>query len=543
MNRFETISPQKNTLSKKSESEHHKMTRRTFLKTSAAVTAAVAINEATKHIPNSAQESKYITKKNDAYDYLAQKRKTAPSEVQEIRELYAKPTQRQEKITQQDQKSIGKTFSQQLETQNSITINKETRKAIYQYWIEKYRNDKINYENGIVAGLERMKPWASDMKQKFKDYEIPEDYIYLAIAESHFDMDATSGKGATGPFQIMPQTARNYNLTVTENYDERRDPVKSAELCAKHIHDSYKQFGGKPKEKTQTDKDRKKNTEAMLLALMAYNGGYVNKYSKFLNEQDQKARPKIQSIHVVKKGDSLYKIAQQYNTSIVLLRRTNFGKKTLTKKETKKLKVGQTILIPQERTPVTLAGFNTWLEEKINDEIKEKIQPITEDRKRSASEIKKIVNIIGSYHENINYPDKFFAIKDIIKEDKLSKILKVKKPYREINPPKTNVTHFEHKVQKGDTLSKIAKKIKKQYPKCPQQTFVLQIMLMRANGSTHKIKIGQKITLDFPLKRPATLKDVAKKYKTDLEKIKELNPAFKDETITVAKDKQIRIPT
>jgi LysM repeat protein len=542
MNRFEKISPQKNIPSEKPKSESNKITRRTFLKSLAVGGAVVAFSNMDKYLPDVNQKSKHVVKDNNQ-DSLAEKRKAAQPKIQEIRELYAKPTQRQEKIAQQDQKSIGKTFSQQLETQNSITINKDTRKAIYQYWIEEYRNNKINYEDGILAGLERMKPWVNDIKQKFKKYNIPEEYMYLAIAESHFDMDATSGKGATGPFQIMPKTAKDYDLTVTDDYDERRDPIKSAELCAKHIQDSYKQFGGKTQEETKTKEDGEKNAEAMRLALMAYNGGYVNSYAKFLNKQDQNAKPTIRSIHVIKSGDSLYKIAKRYNTSIVLLRRANFGNKTLTKKETKKLKVGQTIIIPQERTPVTLAGFNTWLEEKINTEIKEKIPPIAEGKKRSADEVEKIIDIISSYHENINYPDKFLAIKDIIEEDKLSKILKTKKPYREINPPKTNVTHFEYKVKEGDTLSKIAKKIKKQYPQYSRQTFVLQTMLMRANGNTHKIRVDQKITLDFPLKRPATLEDIAKKYKTDLEKIKELNPAFKDETITVAKGKQIRIPT
>jgi LysM repeat protein len=542
MNRFEKISPQKNIPSEKPKSESNKMTRRTFLKYSAMTTTAVAFGDMAKYIPDVNQKSKHINKDTNQ-NSLVEKRKTVSSKVQEIREQYATPSKRQEKIAQQDHESIGKTFSQQLETGNKIVFNDETRKAIYQHWHDKYRKNKINYEDGIVAGLERMKPWVNDIKQKFKKYNIPEEYMYLAIAESHFDMDATSGKGAAGPFQIMPKTAKDYNLTVTDDYDERRDPIKSAELCAKHIQDSYKQFGGKTQEETKTKEDGKKNAEAMRLALMAYNGGYVNSYVKFLNKQDQNAKPTNRSIHVIKSGDSLYKIAKRYNTSIVLLRRANFGNKTLTKEETKKLKVGQTIIIPQERTPVTLAGFNTWLEEKINAEIKEKVPPVTEGKKRSADEVEKIIDIIGSYHENINYPDKFLAIKDIIEEDKLSKILKTKKPYREINPPKTNVTHFEYKVKEGDTLSKIAKKIKKQYPQCPQQTFVLQTMLMRANGNTHKIKIGQKITLDFPLKRPATLEDIAKKYKTDLEKIKELNPAFKDETITVAKGKQIRIPT
>ncbi|MEA3323052.1 MAG: transglycosylase SLT domain-containing protein, partial [Patescibacteria group bacterium] len=294
MNTFENISPEKGAPQKRhSEKSPKKFTRRTLLRAATILAAGTLA----KQIPISDNKKdnfptdEELARLDEKLEKIAQENK---------------PTQRQQNIERSDIDSIGKTFTEQLEAGNTITLNKDTRSAIYTHWRYEYRTDSINYKDGIVAGLERMQPWITEIKETFTDHGVPQEYMYLAIAESHFDMQATSHKAAVGPYQIIEDTAHDYNLRIEDNYDERRDPIKSAQLCARYLKKKFEQFGGN---------DMSDNEDAWRLALLSYNGGFVGKYDKHIIEQDSKAEIALRNDeHVVQKGDSLYTIAQAYNT-------------------------------------------------------------------------------------------------------------------------------------------------------------------------------------------------------------------------------------
>lgn len=55
----------------------------------------------------------------------------------------------------------------------------------------------------------------------FHEIGIPEDFKYLAVAESSLRNDAESHTGARGIWQMMPDTARRYGLRVDSEIDER----------------------------------------------------------------------------------------------------------------------------------------------------------------------------------------------------------------------------------------------------------------------------------------------------------------------------------
>jgi len=58
-------------------------------------------------------------------------------------------------------------------------------------------------------------------------YDLPRELKYLAVIESNLKSSAVSRVGAAGPWQLMPQTARDLGLKVNKNVDERRNYVKS----------------------------------------------------------------------------------------------------------------------------------------------------------------------------------------------------------------------------------------------------------------------------------------------------------------------------
>ena len=71
------------------------------------------------------------------------------------------------------------------------------------------------------------------LKKIFSEERVPPELVWIAEVESAFDARAKSPAGAAGMFQLMPATARNYDLTVGLLRDERLQPEKSARAAAR----------------------------------------------------------------------------------------------------------------------------------------------------------------------------------------------------------------------------------------------------------------------------------------------------------------------
>lgn len=72
---------------------------------------------------------------------------------------------------------------------------------------------------------------------------VPLEIKYLAIVESALNPKAKSRVGATGLWQFMYPTGKQYGLEVNSYVDERSDPLKATDAAAKYLADLYDLFG------------------------------------------------------------------------------------------------------------------------------------------------------------------------------------------------------------------------------------------------------------------------------------------------------------
>ncbi len=72
---------------------------------------------------------------------------------------------------------------------------------------------------------------------------VPLEIKYLAIVESALNPKAVSRMGATGLWQFMYQTGKEYNLQIDSFVDERSDPLKSSAAAAQYMSKMYGIFG------------------------------------------------------------------------------------------------------------------------------------------------------------------------------------------------------------------------------------------------------------------------------------------------------------
>jgi soluble lytic murein transglycosylase-like protein len=98
-------------------------------------------------------------------------------------------------------------------------------------------NDKFD------LALKRVEWFNPLMVPILREQGVPTDFAAIVLVESGGRPTALSRKGALGLWQLMPETARRYGLTVSPSKDERLDAVKATRSATRYLRDLYSQFG------------------------------------------------------------------------------------------------------------------------------------------------------------------------------------------------------------------------------------------------------------------------------------------------------------
>lgn len=80
-------------------------------------------------------------------------------------------------------------------------------------------------------------------EEAFARQNVPLEIKYLAVVESSLNPKAVSRMGATGLWQFMYETGKQYNLNIDSYVDERSDPLKSSAAASQYMTNMYTIFG------------------------------------------------------------------------------------------------------------------------------------------------------------------------------------------------------------------------------------------------------------------------------------------------------------
>ena len=134
---------------------------------------------------------------------------------------------------------------------------------------ERFDNELISnayFHSNTIKMMKRANRWFPLIEPILKQNGIPEDFKYLALAESGLQ-NVTSPSGAKGFWQFLKRTAQQYGLEVNKEIDERYHVLLETQAACEYLQDAHNKFG------------------SWTLAAASYNAG-MDKITKRLEEQE-----------------------------------------------------------------------------------------------------------------------------------------------------------------------------------------------------------------------------------------------------------------
>lgn len=153
-------------------------------------------------------------------------------------------------------KNYNKLNAQERYLYNVLESVPGPRKKVFKEAAAQVRS-QLGQRDFYARGLQNSGRYLPYMEAEFRRLNLPVELSRLPFVESSFNEKAFSKVGASGIWQIMPQTGRSY-MIVNDSIDERNSPLKATAVAAKILRSYVRALGQWP------------------LAVTAYNNGIGN---------------------------------------------------------------------------------------------------------------------------------------------------------------------------------------------------------------------------------------------------------------------------
>lgn len=417
---------------------------------------------------------------------------------------------------------IGSNFSQRdLQVLKELDIEPS---YITDYKLQKtYNRYLLNTQDRYVNKFNKASLFVPKVREILKNEGLPETFLYLAMAESNFTIDAKSRTRATGMWQFMSQTARNLGLKNDIYVDERMDIVESTKAAAKYLKYLHNEF------------------DKWYLAAIAYNCGQgrvieaitratIDMYEKEHGTKNDKSK----DIKKFRRTISLY---QQKRVKFAEINKI-YGE-VLTwdvKPDIHELLIEQKNLrrqyLPVEsrnyiRKIISLAMMNnqSFITENDNSHIRNigLTSPIATVKVKGGLHLKNIANAIGMDYRDLKMLNKHIVRNIIPAYDNEYHIYIPYSRLSRFNLNKSNIAPTQYKihiVKSGDTLYGIGKrygishKAIKSFNKLKSSKLSLnqKLVIPFVEGS-------EAITKKYYVKSGDTLSSIAKMHRVEVDKL------------------------
>ena len=99
------------------------------------------------------------------------------------------------------------------------------------------------FHSQTIRYIKNMPRYFSIIEPILKANGVPDDFKYLAVAESGFDVKAVSPAKAVGFWQLLESTAKENGLEINTEVDERYHIEKSTVVACKILNSAYQKYG------------------------------------------------------------------------------------------------------------------------------------------------------------------------------------------------------------------------------------------------------------------------------------------------------------
>ncbi len=143
---------------------------------------------------------------------------------------------------------------------NDLSILYEFKNRNYDFWhnlaksfrwqinknderIDLYKNQYLKNKKLLYDQISRARPYLYLILEEIKRRNLPTELILMPMVESNFDPFAYSQANAAGLWQITPVAAKEQNISSNWWYDGRRDIIESTEAALNHMSNIHKYLG------------------------------------------------------------------------------------------------------------------------------------------------------------------------------------------------------------------------------------------------------------------------------------------------------------